>query len=60
MSILVASALDSIVILGLALLLTTVLRRRSAGLRHAILAAALLIAALAPLLEAAMAQRSLP
>ena len=60
MSILVASALDSIVILGLALLLTTVLRRRSAALRHAILAAALLIAALAPLLEAAMPQWSLP
>jgi beta-lactamase regulating signal transducer with metallopeptidase domain len=60
MSILVASTLDSIVILGLALLLTMILRRRSAALRHAILAAALLIAALAPLLEATMPQWSVP
>ena len=58
MSFLVATTIDVTVILGVALLLTAVLRHRSAALRHAILAAALLIAAAAPLLEATVPQWS--
>ncbi len=60
MSLLVASTIDVTIILAAALSGVWLLRRRSAALRHAVLAAGILMAALAPLLEAALPQWSLP
>lgn len=60
MSLLAASTIDVTIILAAALAGAWLLRRRSAALRHAVLAAGILMAALAPLLEAALPQWSLP
>ena len=54
MSLLLASAIDVTVVLTAALGLTIVLHRRSAALRHSILAAAIIAATAAPLLEATL------
>jgi beta-lactamase regulating signal transducer with metallopeptidase domain len=54
MTLLATAALDVTIVLALALAVVTVLRGRSATLRHWILATALLCAAAVPLLEAAL------
>jgi beta-lactamase regulating signal transducer with metallopeptidase domain len=51
MTILFVSSVDAIVVLGLALVANAILRRRSAALRHAILAAAIGSALLMPVFE---------
>ena len=51
MTILIASIVDAAVVLGMALVAVAALRRRSAAVRHAILASAVVIAAIAPALE---------
>lgn len=60
MTLLAAIVVDVTLLLALALLATLALRRRSAAVRHLILAAALLTAALVPALELAGPQWSLP
>ena len=60
MSLLVASSVDVTVILAAVLALSWLLRRRSAALRHAVLAAGVMSAALAPLLEAVLPPWPLP
>jgi beta-lactamase regulating signal transducer with metallopeptidase domain len=60
MNILVASSIDITILLAIALALTTALRRRSAAVRHSILAAAIAAGAAAPLLEATIPQWPLP
>lgn len=56
MSLLIASLADAAVLVTLALAATAVLRRRSAALRHAILATAIVAASLMPALESLLPQ----
>ena len=56
MTILLASLIDATVILALGLILATVLRRRSAAVRHAVLTTAIVCAALMPALELTVPQ----
>lgn len=51
MTILLAAVVDTAILLGLALAAAALLRRRSAALRHAIVAVAIIAAALTPALE---------
>jgi beta-lactamase regulating signal transducer with metallopeptidase domain len=60
MSLLLASAVDLAVVLGAALSIVALLRRQSAALRHAILAAAVVAGIVLPLLEAIVPQWPLP
>ena len=60
MNLLVAGALDVTIVIALALAAAFALRRRSASLRHAIVAAAVVAAAAAPALEAIVPQWELP
>jgi TonB family protein len=55
-----ASAIDVAIVMAIALLATSLLRRRSAALRHWILAAAIAAAALMPVFEAVLPVWNLP
>jgi beta-lactamase regulating signal transducer with metallopeptidase domain len=55
-----AVVVDVAVVMALALLACRLLRRRSASLRHSVLTAALVVAAIAPALEAALPRWEIP
>ena len=60
MRLVAASAIDVAIVMAIALVATSLLRRRSAALRHWILAAAIVAATLMPILEAVLPVWNLP
>jgi len=56
MTLLLASAIDATVVIAIALLLIAVMKGRSAALRHSVLAAGIVAAALSPVLELVVPQ----